>query len=545
MDKPQKNQFVYVISEDFQVLYCNDEWRNINWETKKGRPCYEVICNEHSQCARCPLREENRGRGKVFCKLRNEWGSLREVPIVMPGEGRCHVMTFDMIEANEFHERNVLSGCFYDKKQFFAVVDDVLAKDADGVHRCIVALDIENLKMFNELYGRATGDALLADIFECLNREAEEVDGISGYFGNDDFAILMPYDEEEIKSLYSRICNLIDFYGNKTGFFPAFGIYEIKDKSEPAFTMYDRAGLARSTVKGNYGVRMRKFDMEILEKFESQYILYTDIQKGITNHEFFFVLQPKCNMRTGKIVGAEALVRWNSEEKGSISPGVFVPFLEKTGFISEMDLYVWEGVCKWQRSMLDRGLPTVPVSVNVSRVDIYSMGVSAYFCELIRKYRLSPELIEIELTESVYTEENEFISKSITDLRRAGFKVLMDDFGSGYSSLNMLKDIEIDILKMDMRFLELNQENSKKGIDILKTVFNMAKILGIGVIVEGVETEEQREILLEMGGDYGQGYYFYRPLPVAEFEEMIGETENVEAENLLCGEERVDGRGRM
>lgn len=439
-----------------------------------------------------------------------------------------------MREENEFVSivEEMGASWLYNKKKFFTAAEETLKDASDDVERCMLSIDIENLKLLNEWYGRDAGDELLMGIFTCLKKLQREEHTIAGYFGNDDFALVIPYDIEKIDKLYCAICNLLDSYSNKTGFLPSIGIYEITDRTESVLTMYDRASLARVATKGNYTMRVKKFDAKMLEKLESSYVLYSDVRKALKNKDFTFFLQPKCNMENGKVMGAEALVRWISKEKGMISPGIFIPFLESSGFIAELDPYIWEEVCKWQRNMIDRGIQTVPVSVNVSRVDIYSMNIPAYFNGLIQKYDLDPKLIEIEITESTYTEDNDFINDVISQLRKDGFRVLMDDFGSGFSSLNMLKDVEIDVMKIDMRFLDINANNANKGISILEAVLNMASLLGIGVIAEGVETEEQKEFLLKMGAGYAQGYYFYRPLPISDFEKVIENDENLDCEGF-------------
>lgn len=420
----------------------------------------------------------------------------------------------------------------YNKKHFFVYVGELLESITEDVRYCLLSIDIENLKLFNEWYGRRAGDDLLAGISECLKAKREGKYTAVGYFGNDDFAFFMPYDRQKIEDLYGAITNLLDFYGNKTGFLPAVGIYEITDKTESVLKMYDRASLARASVKGNYTGRIKKFDTKMLERLESNYVLFSDVRRALEHKDFTFFLQPKCNMENGRIMGAEALVRWVSKEKGTISPGVFVPLLEDTGFIAELDPYIWEEVCKWQKGRIERGLQTVPVSVNVSKVDIYSLDVPTYFERLLKEYDLDPRWIEIEITESTYTEDNEFINDTIAKLRESGFRVLMDDFGSGFSSLNMLKDIEIDVMKMDMRFLDINEDNANKGTSIVEAVLNMASLMGIGVIAEGVETEAQKAFLLKMGAGYAQGYYFYRPLSVQDFEDIIENGDNLDFEGF-------------
>lgn len=557
----------YVIDDAFRIIYSNDELQKSISDKQRSAYCYEVIGGEHGQCKSCPLRTENAGRSIRFDKLRNQWIHATAAPMQIPGIGPCHVILTERMEergksdfcstegkadydalpesndvpvrksaehaavVNNFY--NLIDApcaaaekdAFYRKNEFFRRTEEILASSGDDAAWCMIAIDIEKLKLFNEWYGRSAGDALLKDLFDCIKSFQEQQGGIAGYFENDDFALLVPNDENQIRTFYQKTLSVMRSHGDKINVLPAMGVCEVANKGSSAFQVYDRANLACTAVKGNYRSRIKKFDREMLDRLESEYLLFSDIQKAFENREFAFVLQPKCNMRNGRIIGAEALARWNSKEKGEISPAVFIPFLEKSGYIAELDTYIWEEVCKWLRRMLDRGIYALPVSVNVSRADLYAVNVPAYFEALIQKYGLSSALIEIEITESAYIEDNGFVNQNIERLRQSGFRVLMDDFGSAYSSLNMLKDIAVDTLKIDMRFLNMNDVNRSKGLDILETVCNMAGILGLDIIVEGVETEEHRNYLLNMRCDYGQGYYFYRPLSIEDFEKKLEQYE--------------------
>ena len=264
------------------------------------------------------------------------------------------------------------------------------------------------------------------------------------------------------------------------------------------------------------------------QKLEEDHRLLSEIQRALEHGEITFYAQPKCNMRTGKIVGLESLVRWNHPERGLIAPGVFIPLLENNGLVTKLDLYVWEEVCKNVRKWIDSGRKPVPISVNVSRMDIYTLNVTHVFQELISRYSLDPRLIEIEITESAYVEEYKVITAVVEELRSAGFTVLMDDFGSGYSSLNMLKDVNVDVLKIDMKFLDMDHESVDKGLGILEAITRMANIVGIRMIAEGVESKEQMELLQDMGCTYGQGYYFYHPMPIEVFEQILSDEANID-----------------
>ena len=217
-----------------------------------------------------------------------------------------------------------------------------------------------------------------------------------------------------------------------------------------------------------------------------------------------------------------------SKQTGPISPAEFVPVLEKYGFITDLDKYIWEEVCKFQRDWIDNGHKPVPISVNVSQVDIFTIDIFEYFVELVKKYNLSTNLIKIEITESAYAEITETIDDLVKRLRNDGFLVLMDDFGSGYSSLNMLSNLKLDAIKLDGKFMQIEGGDLSRGVHILESVINMAKLIGLPIIVEGVEKKEQADFIESLGCRYIQGFYFYRPMPYAELEQLISDQNKID-----------------
>lgn len=245
---------------------------------------------------------------------------------------------------------------------------------------------------------------------------------------------------------------------------------------------------------------------------------------ALENNEFVPYYQPKYDVKTNKPVGAEALARWIHPTKGFISPGVFIPIFEKNGFISKLDFYIWECVCKQLKEWKDKGVPLFPVSVNVSRVNLYNPNLSKIIIELTKKYDVDPKYFNIEITESVYTDDNVMIDDITSQLRNNGFTILMDDFGSGYSSLNVLKDVQVDMLKMDMMFM-FKAKYDGRAETIISSVIRMAKWLNIPVIAEGVDRAEQVEFLKSVGCDYIQGFYYSKPLPAADYEKLISDQE--------------------
>lgn len=246
-----------------------------------------------------------------------------------------------------------------------------------------------------------------------------------------------------------------------------------------------------------------------------------DINQAFDNNEFCFYLQPKCNAETGAIVGAEALVRWNHPEYGLVSPGEFIPLLERESMVTRFDLFIWRSVCEMLSRWDGEGRNLVPVSVNVSMTDIEAIDVARVLGDLLDRFSIDARLLQVEITESAIVHNMDVVEETIRDLHARGIAVLMDDFGSAYSSLNMLKDINVDAIKLDMKFVDLNADNAAKGLKIIESVIDMAYQLRLSIIAEGAQTAEQVSKLRELGCMYIQGYYFYRPLTVGKMEDLL------------------------
>lgn len=454
----------------------------------------------------------------------------QENPIAM-----CYVQNADRQENGQerFKEKREEMDsltALYRYGPFFDKAERLLEKQA-GKEYFMVAVDIEHFKLFNEWYGEEKGDRFLIELGSRLKAMENFCSSIAGYMGGDDFVILLPAELSLLRTLEDEINGCARQFGGSGGFFPAFGVYRIEDRSLSVSMMYDRAAIALNSVRGIYTKRVGWYDPSMKQKMESDQVLLAEIQSALERKEFVFYVQPQCNMVSGKIIGLEALVRWNHPIRGVVPPGEFIPLLEQNGFITYLDLYVWELVCQKLSSWISTGKHSVPISVNVSRIDIYAIDVVGKFKELVRRYEIDPKFLEIEITESAYAEDYELIRKVVEDLRRAGFRVFMDDFGSGYSSLNMLKDVNVDVIKIDTKFLDMTESSKNRGMGILETIVRMARIMQMRIIAEGVEEREQAEFLKNIGCIYGQGYYFHRPLTTDE------------AEALLTEENKVDLRG--
>lgn len=398
---------------------------------------------------------------------------------------------------------------------------------------CIVAIDIEHFRLFNKLYGRSSGDEVIRYIYTCLKQSALEYDGIDAYLGGDNFVAFLPDDDEVLNNIRQKIIKKFSEWNNTSAFFPLFGVYTIKDTSVLPELMYDHAMLALSHAEEDYKWHICRYTIEMESSLEKEVYLLAAIEEGLEKGEFTFFAQPQCNIATGQIVGAEALVRWQKPDGEVLLPGGFIPVLEKNKMIDQLDRYVWEKVCQWLKGWIDQGYSPVPISINVSRIDIYAMDVPKYIFSLLEKYQIPEHLIKIEITESAYTENNNRISHAVNTFQNRGLVVMMDDFGCGYSSLNMLKNIPVDVLKLDMRFLQFKEEERQKSANILESIVNMAGLLHLPIVVEGVENESQEKFVQKLGCRYIQGFYYYKPLPIKKFEELLRDKRQIDTQGLV------------
>ena len=398
---------------------------------------------------------------------------------------------------------------------------------------CLISIDIEHFTFFDEWFGRETGDFLLAKIGATLSEAEKELDGLTGYFGKDDFVLLMPFKQEKINELYEKLRAIILSFGLSAGFMPAFGVSMI-EKGLTLVDAFDRSTIAVAKAKSDIRNRVCIYDTEMQFLAVREYRILNEFMNAIKNDEITFYLQPQCRIFSKKIVGAEALARWIKSDGTFVSPAEYIPILEKYGFVTDLDQYIWEKVCIWIRSRLNKNLPVVPISVNVSRVDFFSINIAEEFVRLTAKYNLPHDLIKIEITESAYAENTEIIDDLVTVLKKDGFMVLMDDFGAGYSSLNMLSNIKIDAIKLDAKFLRFEEKDFTKGIHILESVVNMAKVIALPIIVEGVEEKKQCDFLESMGCRYIQGFYFYSPMSAKDFEEIINNDDKIDHRGFVA-----------
>ncbi|MEA5020622.1 MAG: EAL domain-containing protein [Gordonibacter sp.] len=426
-------------------------------------------------------------------------------------------------------ERDHLTS-LYNATTFFAKAKALLDSRPETNYE-IAYLDIEHFKLYNEWYGHEDGDVMLRNIADWLASIARKHNGAAGYLGGDDFVIVLPQGlitEANIEAQLKRP----PFNSEKTiGFQPTIGVCHINQSDNTINVACDHAMIAMSSLKGIYAKRVAWYEKSMAEELENETKTLLEAKEALKNREFILYWQPQCNTRTGRIVGLEALVRWQHPDHTLMMPGTFISVLERNGFIASLDLYVWEEVCRNLRSWIDKGKKPVPVSVNISRADLYAIDVVESLENLVQRYNLDRQLLELEITESAYADDNK-MTETVNQLRKLGFTILMDDFGSGYSSLNMLKDITVDVLKIDMRFLNLTND-SRRSEGILEAIVSMARLIDLRIIAEGAETKEQVEFLQNIGCDYAQGYYFYHPMSTDTINDLLAQEDIIDHRGLL------------
>lgn len=414
--------------------------------------------------------------------------------------------------------RDELTG-LYSRTAFFDHARKLIHSHESGFY-VMSCYDIDHFKLINDQYGNNKGDEVLKGIAAIFLEGFSQARGIVSRIMADNFAILYPrsfMDSPEIEEI-RRKASVLD--GSIIPLTFSVGRYFVDDITMEPSAMYDRAMIAKECVKGRYDEHIAVYDEDMRNRIISEREIIGEMKQALVEKQFEVWYQPQFNHMSGLMIGAEALVRWRHPMKGLISPAQFIPIFERNGFIYEIDQYVWEQVCIFLRSMLDSGKQMVPVSVNVSRYDFFRSDIIEVLSGFIQKYNIPADMLRLEITESAFATSSEQIIYVVKQLKEIGFIIEIDDFGSGYSSLNILKDVPADVIKLDMRFLE-GEENTDKGGNILESVVRMARWISMTVIAEGVERAEQADFLKSIGCYYIQGYLYTKPLPREEFQKAI------------------------
>ena len=424
-----------------------------------------------------------------------------------------------MAEDNVENNRTELTH-LHNMKSFFYLCGEMIKAEPDQKYS-VVIMDIVQFKAVNEFCGRAEGDRLLKFIAECFQwYEDHRKDTYACHVRADIFCLCTQYEDvRELENIVSEIKTKIDEFPFTYKVQPSFGI-GISPEREPAVSyLKDCATMAMNSVKGKVYQTYAIFGEKMRRQLMRERQVENDIVGALENGELVLYIQPKVNMSTGRIIGGEALVRWLHPEKGLVPPGEFIPVLEKNGFIINVDEYIWEKVFAYLGKLKEEGRELVPISINVSRLHAYDTQLAENLIRLREKYDIPAEYVPLELTESAFLEDEKGMYQRMENLRSQGFLVSMDDFGTGYSTMNMLKNQTLDEIKIDREFIR-DLEKDKSQI-IIRNTIAMLQQLAVHIVIEGVETEEQKNFLLGCGCTDAQGFLFHRPMPVEAFDALL------------------------
>ena len=484
-----------------------------------------------------------------FLKQRNNQTFLQSIPvIVITGDGNdngCYKLgadefirkplnTPDIILARcertmalfenknlvQQTERDKLSG-LYTIDYFFEYLKQIIPLDM-GSDRDAIVIDIEHFRLINEIYGRSVGDQILADIGNYLQQILTTLNAIACRAGADVFYVYCIH-QESYQELQEDLQDILAHHVKVNNIRARVGVWQFVERgvTDPE-TWFDRAKSACDRISGNFTVSVATYNSGLHTKHLREERLIRDIYEAIEHKDLKVYYQPKYAIQGDKphLRSAEALIRWIHPTLGFISPADFIPLFESNGLIQMVDYYVWKEAAAQIRRWKDEYDFTVPVSVNVSRIDIYDPDLENKFCNILKENNLSPSEYMIEITESAYAENAQGLIEVLESMRQKGFKIEMDDFGTGYSSLGMLTEIPIDILKIDMSFVR-SMEKHEKNKRMVELIIDIAKFLKVPCVAEGVETESQLRALRRMGCDVIQGYFFSKPVSPEDFVKFI------------------------
>ena len=423
-----------------------------------------------------------------------------------------------------FLEYDFLTG-IYGQQKFYQATRELLDQRA-GANFAFIHFDIDRFRIINTLYGSKEGDRLIHFVAGAIRKVMTAYGrGTYGRLGGDVFGMCVPYEDGAaiyhiLEGLRAEIRKHSVHYYLET----CAGIYLVDDPDMEVAAMHDNAEIAAAQCKGQYMVHDVLYTEEIGQKVLREQHIIDEMDAALAEQQFIVYFQPKYQLKKMAPYGAEALVRWKKPGGEIVLPNEFIPIFERNGFITKLDYYVWEKVCQFIDSELSQGRNPAPISVNVSRVNLYNPDFMDSLIDLIHRYHIPPHYLNLELTESVFSEDAELIQRAVNYLHDVGFTILMDDFGSGYSSLNILKDVDLDVLKIDMKFFSKGN-TAEKGAKIIEAVIRMAESLDMMVIAEGVEEKHQVDFLNDLGCDYIQGYYFGRPMSQDQYEKLTNHDE--------------------
>lgn len=518
----------YAIKPDtYELLYVNEYTEYLFPNVKLGEVCYKAIFGRKKPCETCPvagLSDNNRYSVEAYNEKMEAWLSTTASTVDLPGgQKMCLICSSDVTGFIErVKSKDTLTGLLTLSK--FEAEAMKLIASAKNIQYAILYYDFDKFKFINDEWGYALGNEILKYFAVRVSRLLSSTELFCRISG-DTFVILLSYrDKKEVLDRINIMKQSIDRNYRKR--FPKVnpiiitGIYFMTQEDKVLSVAMDKANIARKKIKGAHKSNYAIYDEHLHNEITREKMIENQMVDAIKNKEFIINMQPKVDLRSLEIVGGETLVRWRTSDGVIMNPMEFIPIFEKNGFILELDYYVYEEAFKALRKWLDIGKVPLVISINMSRLHIEDPNFISTLNFLVNKYQLPTNLIEIEITESTFLDGLDRLREVLLSLREKGYIISIDDFGSGYSSLNLLKQLPVDIIKLDKDFFMKNTMDEKDKI-VITNIINLAKGLGLKVISEGVETLEQARFLRECNCDMVQGYFFYKPLSLEDFENLI------------------------
>ncbi|MFA7067720.1 MAG: EAL domain-containing protein, partial [Acidaminococcaceae bacterium] len=501
---------VYVINKNNgDLLYCTDHRKKIFPSNTPMLKCYKELQKKDAPCENCPLKNQYGGKYNKPIFFENAEGKqclefVVEDSALYNNIKTATICMYDITERNKLQiklkkelQEDELTGLF--TRTYFFLETEQMLNANKGTDYVLFVLNIEHFKMINDLFGVDVGDNTLKFVAAKLKTMYGEKATIARLYA-DRFAVCIAKESFDAVEFMHIAAKEFNSFSYKFKIIVDIGIYTIDDISVPVRQMVDRAKIALQTVRGSYQNSFAYYDNAWREKLIMEHQLMADLEGALKTGEIVPYYQPYFDLKTRKILGAEALARWIHPKLGLVAPTLFIPIFERNGMIEQLDHYMWREACKFLANQMQQNNTTVPISVNISRVNFYNPNLGQNIIDLTEEYAVPPEMLRLEITESVYAQGKDIMFTTIKKLQEYGFQVLMDDFGSGYSSLNMLKDIKVDMLKIDMRFLGYCTDASR-AYKILLAVADLGRRLEIPIIAEGIETREDTDKLRGMGID--------------------------------------------
>lgn len=529
----------FIISSEYEVIYAQDGLQameqihrhagtlsmillDLNMPHMDG---FEVMMEvrKNEACSRIPiivLTAENTQEQEIKCL---DYGAVDFIPKpynhpqVILARIRRNIEFAEDKYIIQKAERDDLTGLY--ARDFFLEYSNQFRRYNKGISMDCACINVNHFHIINELYGHTFGNRILTGLGEQIRLFLKETGGYGCRTGADNFFLFFPRQEDGYTALVNAIQPREEDVPDNSNIKIRFGIYPVRDEQESLERCFDHASQACQTIRNNYTSFLACYDQAMNEKELYTERLVNDFDTALKDGQFRVYYQPKYNV-TGDVPvlsSAEALVRWFHPELGFVSPGAFIPVFEENGLIQRLDLYVWRQAALQIREWKEKFGMVFPCSVNVSRIDIFDPNLEKNLLQIVEEAGLTTSDLFLEVTESAYTDSSSQITAVVDSLRKKGFRIEMDDFGSGYSSLNMLTELPMDALKLDMKFIR-NMTADEKSLKIVELMIDIAGFLQVPVIAEGVETEEQLGLLKKAGCQYIQGYYFSKPVPPEEFE---------------------------